>query len=73
MIKFDDFNKMIDDFNKMIDDFNKMFDDFNKMIALNSMILINLVQGFDDNPSLGFIKIRSLVRRLSLFIIIYNI
>ena len=49
------------------------FDDFNKMIALNSMILINLVQGFDDNPSLGFIKIRSLVRRLSLFIIIYNI
>lgn len=49
------------------------FDDYYKMIALNSMILINLVQGFDDNPSLGFIKIRSLVRRLSLFIIIYNI
>lgn len=38
------------------------FDDYYKMIALNSMILINLVQGFDDNPSLGFIKIRSLIR-----------
>lgn len=24
------------------------FDDYYKMIALNSMILINLVQGFDD-------------------------
>ena len=30
------------------------FDDYYKMIALNSMILIN--------PSLGFIKIRSLIR-----------
>lgn len=30
------------------------FEDYYKMIALNSMILIN--------PSLGFIKIRSLIR-----------
>ena len=35
------------------------FDDYYKMIALDSMILINLVQGFEDfyyNPSLGFIN-----------------
>ena len=32
------------------------FDDYYKMIALNSMILINLVQGFDDNPRLGLNK-----------------
>ena len=64
MIKFDDYYKMIA-LNSMI---LIKFDDYYKMIALNSMILINLVQGFDDNPSLGFIKIRSLVRR---FIIVY--
>lgn len=34
------------------------FDDLGKIIALNPMILLNLVQGFEDfllNPSLGFI------------------